>query len=146
MLVMSASANRLRLAAIVLIMVLILTITILPSVDNAHYVRNGNAWDTVIYHVKNGNWEMWINTLSRTGMIVTSGNKLNGGSWDSIKAPFTIPEYARPSRTITNAAVTQNGGSTTAVISIKPNGEISLNNQGSAGSTNTLLASLTWLY
>lgn len=27
-------------------------------------------------------WEMWINTLSRTGMIVTSGNHLNGGSWD----------------------------------------------------------------
>lgn len=44
MLVMSASVNRLRLAAIVLIMVLILTITILPSADNAHYVRNDGAW------------------------------------------------------------------------------------------------------
>ena len=114
--------------------------------DNAHYVRNGNAWDTVIYHVKNGNWEMWINTLSRTGMIATSGNKLNGGSWDSIKAPFTIPEYARPSRSIQNAAVTQNGGSTTAVLVINTAGEVSLSNQGSAGSTNTLIASLTWVY
>lgn len=89
---------------------------------------------------------MWINTLSRTGMIVTSGNKLNGGSWDSIKAPFTIPEYARPSRSIQNAAVTQNGGSTTAVLGINTAGEISLSNQGSAGSTNTLIASLTWVY
>lgn len=44
MLVMSASVNRLRLAAIVLIMVLILTITILPSGDNAHYVRNDGEW------------------------------------------------------------------------------------------------------
>ena len=34
--------------------------------------------------MKNGNWEMWINTLSRTGMIVTSGNHLNGGSWDQL--------------------------------------------------------------
>ena len=41
---MSASVNRLRLAAIVLIMVLILTITILPSSDNAHYVRSGGEW------------------------------------------------------------------------------------------------------
>ena len=114
--------------------------------DNAHYVRNDGAWNNVVYHVKNSNWEMWINSMSRTGMIATSGNKLNGGSWDSIKAPFTIPEYARPTRTIQNAAVTQNGGSTTAVIGINLNGEISLSNQGASGSTNTLIASLTWVY
>lgn len=114
--------------------------------DNAHYVRNDGAWEDVVYHVKNGNWEMWINTLSRTGMVVTSGNHLNGGSWDSLKAPFTIPEYARPTRIIQNAAVTQNGGSTTAVLRIDTAGEISLSNQGSAGSTNTLIASLTWVY
>ena len=114
--------------------------------DNAHYVRTNGAWNNVIYHNKNGNWEMWINTLSRTGMIVTSGNKLGGGSWDSVKAPFTIPSYARPSRNIQNAAVTQNGGSTTAVISIKEKGEISLSNQGASGSTNNLIASLTWVY
>lgn len=114
--------------------------------DNAHYVRTNGAWNPVIYHDKNGNWEMWINTLSRTGMIVTSGNKLGGGSWDSVKAPFTIPSYARPTRTIQNAAVTQNGGSTTAVLAINVEGEISLSNQGSAGSTNTLIASLTWVY
>lgn len=84
--------------------------------------------------------------MSRTGMIVTSGNHLNGGSWDSVKAPFTIPEYARPTRSIQNSAVTQNGGSTTAVIGINPQGEISLSNQGSAGSTNSLIASLTWVY
>lgn len=114
--------------------------------DNAHYVRTNGAWNNVIYHNKNGNWEMWINTLSRTGMIVTSGNKLGGGSWDSVKAPFTIPSYARPSRNIQNAAVTQNGGSTTAVISINEKGEISLSNQGASGSTNNLIASLTWVY
>lgn len=146
MLTMSASMSRLRLAAIVLIMVLILTITILPSVDNAHYVRNDGAWNNVLYHNKNGNWEMWINTPSRTGMIVTSGNKLGGGSWDSVKAPFTIPSYARPTRSIQNAAVTQNGGSTTAVLGINEKGEISLSNQGASGSTNTLIASLTWVY
>lgn len=114
--------------------------------DNAHYVRTNGAWNNVIYHNKNGNWEIWINTLSRTGMIVTSGNRLGGGSWDSIKAPFTIPSYARPTRTITNAAVTQNGGSTTAVLTISVEGEISLSNQGSVGSKNTLVASLTWVY
>lgn len=96
--------------------------------------------------MKNGNWEMWVNSMSRTGMIVTSGNHLNGGSWDSLQAPFTIPEYARPTRTINNAAVTQNGGSTTAVLKINTDGKISLSNQGSAGSTNTLIASLTWVY
>lgn len=114
--------------------------------DNAHYVRTSGAWNNVLYHNKNGNWEMWINTLSRTGMIVTSGNRLGGGSWDSVKAPFTVPSYARPTRTITNAATTQNGGSTTAVLSIKVEGEISLSNQGSTGSQNTLMASLTWVY
>ena len=114
--------------------------------DNAHYVRNDGAWSDVVYHVKNGNWEMWVNSMSRTGMIVTSGNNLNGGSWDSIKAPFTIPEYARPTRNIQNAAVTQNGGSTTAVIGINTQGEISLSNQGASGSTNTLIASITWVY
>lgn len=114
--------------------------------DNAHYVRDGGAWKNVVYHVKNGNWEMWVNSMSRTGMIVASGNRLNGGSWDSVKAPFTIPEYARPTRTIQNAAVTQNGGSTTAVLGINTAGEILLSNQGSEGSTNILIASLTWLY
>lgn len=114
--------------------------------DNAHYVRDEGAWNNVVYHVKNGNWEMWINSMSRTGMIVTSGNHLNGGSWDSVKAPFTIPEYARPTRSIQNAAVTQNGGSTTATIAINEKGEISLSNQGASGSKNTLIASLTWVY
>jgi hypothetical protein len=57
-------------------------VSILDRADNAHYVRNDGAWKNAVYYVKNANWEMWINTLSRTGMIVTSGNHLNGGSWD----------------------------------------------------------------
>nr|UVY67681.1 MAG: hypothetical protein [Bacteriophage sp.] len=24
-------------------------------------IMNSGTWDYVVYHVKNGNWEMWIN-------------------------------------------------------------------------------------
>ena len=36
-------------------------VSILDRDDNSH-----GTWDNVVYHVKNGNWEIWINTLSST--------------------------------------------------------------------------------
>lgn len=69
MLVMSASKSRLRLAAIVLIMVLILTITILPSSENAHYVRYS------------GKWVNRTLTYSRSGLSTANDELSIGGSF-----------------------------------------------------------------
>ena len=64
------------------------------------------------------------------------------GSWDSRTCPYVLPAGLRPPCSWRSAVTTQNGGSTTGMLTVDPDGTVSMSNQGSTGSGNMRFGSL----
>lgn len=114
--------------------------------DNVHYVRDSGQWVASYYYQHWTNWDLFINYLARIVRVECNGAKTGSGSWDSIKAPFKIPDKCVPKRQLNTSVVVQNGGSTTKMLSVATDGTVSLSNQGSSGSANTCLGGITYIY
>lgn len=114
--------------------------------DNAHYVRDNGQWVASYYYQHWTNWDLFINYLARIVRVECNGAKTGSGSWDSINAPFKIPDKCVPKRRLNTSVVDQNEGSTTKMLSVAPDGTVSLSNQGGAGSANPCLGGITYIY
>lgn len=114
--------------------------------DNAHYVRDSGQWVASYYYQHWTNWDLFINYLARIVRVECNGAKTGSGSWDNIKAPFKIPDKCVPKRQINTSVVSQNGGSTTKMLSVLADGTVSLSNQGGVGSANPCLGGITYIY
>lgn len=114
--------------------------------DNAHYVRDGGQWVASYYYQHWTNWDLFINYLARIVRVECNGAKTGSGSWDSVKAPFKVPDKCVPKRKLNIPVVVQNGGSTTKMLSVAADGTVSLSNQGGAGSTDACLGGITYIY
>lgn len=114
--------------------------------DNAHYVRSDGQWVASYYYQHWTNWDLFINYLARIVRVECNGAKTGSGSWDSIKAPFKIPNKCVPKRQLNVSVVVQNGGSTTKMLSVLADGTVSLSNRGGAGSADTCLGGITYIY
>lgn len=115
-------------------------------VDDAHYVRDSGQWVASYYYQHWTNWDLFINYLARIVRVECNGAKTGSGSWDSAKAPFKIPDKCVPKRNLNTSVVVQNGGSTTKMLTVAPDGTVSLSNQGGAGSANSCLGGITYIY
>lgn len=115
-------------------------------IDNAHYVRDSGQWVASYYYQHWTNWDLFINYLARIVRVECNGAKTGSGSWDSVKAPFKIPDKCVPKRNLNTSVVVQNGGSTTKMLTVAPDGTVSLSNQGGAGSANSCLGGITYIY
>lgn len=114
--------------------------------DNAHYVWADGQWVASYYYQHWTNWDLFINYLARIVRVECNGAKTGSGSWDSIKAPFKVPDKCVPKRRLNTSVVVQNGGSTTKMLSVAEDGTVSLSNQGGAGSANPCLGGITYIY
>lgn len=114
--------------------------------DNAHYVWAEGQWVASYYYQHWTNWDLFINYLARIVRVECNGAKTGSGSWDSIKAPFKVPDKCVPKRKLNTSVVVQNGGSTTKMLSVAEDGTVSLSNQGGAGSANSCLGGITYIY
>lgn len=114
--------------------------------DNAHYVWAEGQWVASYYYQHWTNWDLFINYLARIVRVECDGAKTGSGSWDSIKAPFKVPDKCVPKRKLNTSVVVQNGGSTTKMLSVAEDGTVSLSNQGGAGSANSCLGGITYIY
>lgn len=114
--------------------------------DNAHYVWAEGQWVASYYYQHWTNWDLFINYLARIVRVECNGAKTGSGSWDSIKAPFKVPDKCVPKRRLNTSVVVQNGGSTTKMLSVAEDGTVSLSNQGGAGSANSCLGGITYIY
>lgn len=70
---------------------------------------------------------------------------VGSGSWDNKVCPYTLPTNLRPKSNVNGAAIAENGGSATTVVSVGVNGVISVRNQGNAGTDNARSGSVAWL-
>lgn len=114
--------------------------------DNAHYVCAGSQWVASYYYHHWTNWDLFINYLARIVRVECNGAKTGSGSWDSIKAPFKVPDKCVPKRKLNNSVVVSNGSSVTKMLSVDVDGTVSLSNQGGAGSTDACLGGITYIY
>lgn len=114
--------------------------------DNAHYVRDNGQWIASYYYQHWTNWDLFINYLARIVRVECNGAKTGSGSWDSINAPFKVPDKCVPKRRLNTSVVVLNGGSTTKMLSVSADGTVSLSNQGGAGSANSCLGGITYIY
>lgn len=114
--------------------------------DNVHYVRDSGQWVASYYYQHWPNWDLFINYLARIVRVECNGAKTGSGSWDIIKAPFKIPDKCVPKRKLNTSVIVQNGGSTTKMLSVDADGTVSLSNQGGAGSANSCLGGITYIY
>ena len=114
--------------------------------DNAHYVRADGQWVASYYYQHWTNWDLFINYSARIVRVECNGVKTGSGSWDSINAPFKIPNECVPERKLNTSVVVQNGGSNTKMLSVDVSGTVSLSNQGGAGSANPCLGGITYIY
>lgn len=114
--------------------------------DNAHYVWAEGQWVASYYYQHWTNWDLFINYLARIVRVECNGAKTGSGSWDSVKAPFKVPDKCVPKRRLNTSVVVQNGGSTTKMLSVAEDGTVSLSNQGGAGSANSCLGGITYIY
>lgn len=114
--------------------------------DNAHYVYARGQWVASYYYQHWTNWDLFINYLARIVRVECNGAKTGSGSWDSIKAPFKVPDKCVPKIKLNTSVVVQNGGSTTKMLSVAEDGTVSLSNQGGAGSANSCLGGITYIY
>lgn len=114
--------------------------------DNAHYVWAEGQWVASYYYQHWTAWDLFINYLARLVRIECQGAKTGSGSWDSINAPFKVPDKCVPKKKLNTPVVVQNGGSTTKMLSVAADGTVSLSNQGGAGSSNPCLGGITYIY
>lgn len=114
--------------------------------DNAHYVRDRGQWVASYYYQHWNNWDLFINYLARIVRVECNGAKTGSGPWDSINAPFKIPNKCVPKRQLNASVIVQNGGSTTKMLSVRADGTVLLTNQGGAGSDGACLGGITYIY
>lgn len=114
--------------------------------DNAHYVCAEAQWVASYYYQHWTNWDLFINYLARLVRVECNGAKTGSGSWDTINAPFKVPDKCVPKRKLNTSVVVQNGGSTTKMLSVTEDGTVSLSNQGGSGSADACLGGITYIY
>lgn len=88
-----------------------------------------------------------LSCANHVGCLHIVNCKIGGGSWDKNQGSvgFVPAQYA-PKDEVTAAVVTANGGNTTGSITVRTNGQITLNNNGSGGSADGRWGTLTWVY
>lgn len=114
--------------------------------DNACYVRDGGQWVASYHYQHWSSWDLFIDYSARIVHVECNGARTGSGSWDSIKAPFKIPDKCLPKTRANVPAVVLNGGSTTKMLSVTTDGTVLLANQGGAGSADSCFGGITYLY
>lgn len=114
--------------------------------DNAHYVMELGAWKPVFETVS----ESWsggrITVIYGESSCAVQVNsvKIGSGSWDSAQWGKTIREAYRPKIEMSNPMMVSNGASHTGFLVVTANGEVSVRNMGSSGSSDSRSGSVCW--
>lgn len=110
------------------------------TLDTLKSLQDERPKTNVLYD--SGGWTI----TERAGIVFVSawGIKTDTGAWSSTKCPYVIPADKRPIVHVAAAAVTQNSGSTTGVLIVEQNGEVSVRNYGGSSTTNSRYASLSY--
>lgn len=114
--------------------------------SNTHYVMEGGVWtqypNIQTQNVNSGSISLAIGRYNVS--VLVHGVTLGSDSWASVQSNITIPVKYRPTIEYTAACIAANGGTTTTMLVVNPNGSIRVQNQGSSGTANARYGTLSY--
>lgn len=118
----------------------------LVSSTGHRYVKEGGAWHDTL-EVITTNWLNGSLTLmygADSCTVQVSGIQIDSGSWASVSFPTKVKPACRPAVEVSAALCVENGGSTTGLVFVSPDGTIAVTNRGGSGSAGARRGSVSW--
>lgn len=114
--------------------------------DDSHHVYADGSWHNTV-EVSSHEWlggtiSFLYGATSCT--VQVSGVSLDAGSWASSAFSSKLKEEYRPPVEISVPLCVENGGSTTSLMVVTPDGVVSVKNMGGAGSNGRRRGSASW--
>lgn len=110
------------------------------------YVKENGVWHDTL-EVVTTNWLNGSLTLlygADSCTVQVSGIQIDNGSWASVAFPNKVKPECCPVVEVSAALCTENGASTTGLLTVGTDGTVTINNRGSAGSTGARRGSVSW--
>lgn len=110
------------------------------------YVKEGGVWHDTL-EVSTANWLNGSITFlygADSCTVQVSGIQIDTGSWAVVPFPTKVKPACRPMVEVSAALCVENGGSTTGLLMVAPDGTVSVTNRGGSGSTGSRRGSVSW--
>lgn len=116
------------------------------AATNRHYVMKNGQWsDSVeVQRVAMGGGEIVIMYGRDLCSVQVNGVAIDNGSWASGVCPTKILDGYRPFAEVSASLLTENGGSSTGLVVITPEGTIAVKNMGGSGSSGKRRGNVSW--
>lgn len=119
---------------------------VLVEATGSRYVMEAGKWHDTL-EVTTTNWLNGSLTLlcgADSCTVQVSGIQIDSESWSTAVFPSKVPQACCPVVSVSAALCTENGASSTGLVTVEPNGTIAVNNRGGAGSTGSRRGSVSW--
>ena len=110
------------------------------------YVKEGGVWHDTL-EVVTTNWLNGSITIlygADSCTVQVSGIQIDDGSWASVAFPTKVKPACRPAVEVSAALCVENGGSSTGLVIVSPDGTIAITNRGASGSIGSRRGSVSW--
>lgn len=116
------------------------------AASNRHYVMRDGKWqDSVeVQRVAFGGGEIDILYGRDVCTVQVNGVAISAGSWDTAVCPTKVRNGYCPLTEVSAPLMVENGGSSTGLVVIVPDGTISIKNMGGPGSNGKRRGNVTW--
>lgn len=118
----------------------------LVSSTGQRFVRRNGLWEDTLevtsFDWLNGSISFLCGATSCT--VQVSGITLDKGSWASSTFTERLDETCRPAVEVSASLCVENGGSVTGLITVSPDGHVSVKNMGAGGSDSRRRGSVSW--
>lgn len=110
------------------------------------YVRENGAWHDTL-ETSTVNWLNGSITIlcgADSCAVQVSGIQIDNASWAEAVLPTKVKSECCPAVEVSAALCVENGGSTTGLVVVSPDGTIKVTNRGNSGSTGSRRGSVSW--
>lgn len=119
---------------------------VLVSSTGKRYVRENGLWHNTLEAVSmdwlGGTISFLYGATSCT--VQVTGVMMDSGSWASINFKDKVKPACRPAVEVSAALCVENGESTTGLLTVGPDGTVTVKNMGAAGSSGRRRGSVSW--
>lgn len=119
---------------------------VLVSSTGARYVRENGSWhntlEVVSFDWLGGKISFMYGATSCT--VQVSSVKLDSGSWSTVTYQDKVKSACRPAVEVSATLCTENGASSTGLLTVGPDGSVAVKNMGGPGSDGKRRGSVSW--
>lgn len=111
-----------------------------------NYVRRDGRWTEAVEVQKEsvGGGEVVVLYGRSMCTVQVNGVKTGSGSWDTVTCLQQVKEGYCPRSEVSASLLTENGGSSTGLVTVVPEGTIRIKNMGGSGSDSARRGNVSW--